>query len=84
MEASSKVVETVLFNERITEKVIEDQCITFKGHSIERHVSTSEDEPKLMKKNGYESERGHEGKRIPPPKNVQPVVSGNNKITCHI
>ena len=44
--------------------------------TVERHVSTSEDEPTSIKMKSIGGERSHEGKRIPPPKNVQPVIQG--------
>ena len=40
--------------------------------------SASEEEPICAQKQINESERSHEGKRIPPPKNVQPLIGGMN------
>ena len=42
--------------------------------------STSEEEPIGAQKQINGSERSHEGKRIPPPKNVQPLIGGMNLI----
>ena len=75
MAISPKTVDIVSKNssQRITEEK-HDSSIHRK--TVERHVSTSEDEPTSIKMKFIGGERSHEGKRIPPPKNVQPVIQG--------
>ena len=75
MAMSPETVDIVSKNssQRITE---EKHDSSIHRQTVERHVSTSEDEPTGNKMKSIGGERSHEGKRIPPPKNVQPVIQG--------
>ena len=75
----TNIMSTTITKSETKDSVKVDDIVTVQKVKNMRS-STSEDDQKGAQKQINGSERSHEGKRIPPPKNVQPLIGGMNFI----
>ena len=75
----TNIMSTTITKSETKGSVKVDEMVTVQKVKNSRSSTSEEDQIGAQKQiNG--SERSHEGKRIPPPKNVQPLIGGMNFI----